>query len=131
MRHSAEWLRDKFGIKIKRRLRFMGRQSIRTAVVNGKDLPVTDAKDRLTFTVTEKDVKHADPRSPKTCAFAVAIRRITNADSVCIGHRFAYVPWDTDGDGEPDIVRRYRPELKATEVIEQFDKTGKFSPGEY
>jgi len=109
----------------------MAGHAVRTAIVNGKELPVVDAKEMLTFTVTEKDVKHADPRSPKTCAFAVAIRRITNADSVCIGHKFAYVPWDTDGDGEPDIVRRYMPELKATKVIEDFDKTGKFRAGEY
>lgn len=92
--------------------------------------PVVDARKPFRFVVNEDDVKKADPKSPKTCAIAMSVRRFTGSPAVAVYHRFAYIPFDKKGDGKM-VIERFMPSLRTRHAIESFDRTGVFPPGEY
>jgi hypothetical protein len=85
---------------------------------------IVDAVKPLMVAVTKADCDHADVRSHKTCALAVACRRSFKADGVIIGITTAY------------IIRglkavRYRLGNSIGREITSFDRKAGFAAGLY
>ena len=95
------------------------------------DYPIVDAKVAFRSTVLPQDIKGAAGKDVHHCAIARSVGRITGMrDGIAIFHKTAYAPFDKKGDGKI-VVERFIMDSATVRAVEEFDKTGKFSPGEY
>ena len=87
-------------------------------------LPIYDAKEPITFTVTKRDISRGGLKQPDTCALALACKREYDCKDVRIHMKYSYIL-------EKDHWVRYRtPNCVAREIV-VFDRGGAFDPGEY
>lgn len=89
-------------------------------------MPVRDAKARLTVVVIEADVTKGTRKDPSCCAFAQACKRLFQGDAVFF-KKIAYITLP-DENGEK-YVHRYHLTQGATDMIMEYDRTGKFPAG--
>jgi hypothetical protein len=90
--------------------------------ING--LPVFDAKEPISFSVTKRDIDRGGIKEPDSCAIALACRREFRSRDVRIHLTYSYLL-------EKDHWIRYRtPNCISREII-AFDRGGTFEPGEY
>jgi hypothetical protein len=87
-------------------------------------LPVYDATEPITFTVTKRDANKGGIKDPESCAMALACKREQHSKDVRIHINYSYVL-------QKDHWLRYRtPACVGREII-AFDRGGTFDPGEY
>ena len=85
---------------------------------------VVDAAKPIYVAVTKKDCDHADVRSHKTCALAVACRRSLKADGVIIGLTTSYII-------KGKTATRYKLNNSIGREITSFDRKAGFAIGLY
>jgi hypothetical protein len=87
-------------------------------------LPVYDAKEPISFTVTKRDVDRGGVQQPESCAMALACKREQHSKDVRIHLHYSYIL-------EKDHWVRYRTPTSVSREIIAFDRGGTFEPGEY
>src|SRR5262245_35890161 len=93
--------------------------------------PIKDATMPLRFFVLKADSENGVMQDPTHCALSLAVERVTGVKSVAVTFpTVMYVPEDKNGDGK-FVIMRYAVRSRTRKLIDQFDKTGIFPPGEY
>jgi hypothetical protein len=87
-------------------------------------LPVFDAREPISFSVTKRDINRGGVREPDSCAIALACKREFHSKDVRIHLTYSYLL-------EKDHWLRYRTPSCITREIVAFDRGGTFEPGEY
>ena len=87
-------------------------------------LPIYDAVEPISFTVTKRDINRGGLQQPDSCAMALACKREYHYKDVRIHIKFSYVL-------EKDHWVRYRTPDSVVREIVAFDRGGAFDPGEY
>jgi hypothetical protein len=90
--------------------------------ING--LPVFDAREPISFSVTKRDIDRGGVKLPDSCAIAVACKREFHSKDVRIHLTYSYLL-------EKDHWVRYRTPNCISREIVAFDRGGTFEPGEY
>jgi hypothetical protein len=86
--------------------------------------PVVDADEPVTVHVTSDDCSRGSKKDPEACAFAVALKRITQCDASRVHLGCTYLRF-----GNKWLRYATPPSLKA-EII-SFDRGGGFYPGDF
>ena len=87
-------------------------------------LPVVDAINPLTFTVTPRDVERGRVNNPQACAIAIACRRELHSRHARVHLNVTYVK------NKDHWLRYMTPRSVRTEIV-AFDRGGLFAPGTY
>ena len=87
-------------------------------------LPIYDAREPISFTVTKRDINRGGIQEPESCALALACKREHNYRDVRIHMKYSYIL-------EKDHWVRYRTPSSVAREIVVFDRGGAFDPGEY
>ena len=87
-------------------------------------LPIYDAVEPISFTVTKRDISKGGVKEPDSCAMALACKREYHSKDVRIHINYSYVL-------EKDHWVRYRTPNSVAREIVVFDRGGAFDPGEY
>ena len=90
--------------------------------ING--LPVFDAKEPISFAVTQRDIDRGGIKEPDSCAIALACKRKAHTKDARIHLTYSYLL-------EKDHWLRYRTPACISREIVAFDRGGSFEPGEY
>lgn len=91
--------------------------------IDGK--PVIDARRPIKLHITPKDIAHADPKHPESCAAARALMREQHCKEVRIHLGRVYVR-----SNDSNWQRYITPKNLRSEII-AFDRGGAFEPGEF
>ncbi len=87
-------------------------------------LPVFDATEPISFSVTNRDIARGGIKAPDSCAIALACKRVFHTKDVKIHLTYSYLL-------EKDHWVRYRTPACISREIVAFDRGGVFEPGEY
>jgi hypothetical protein len=83
-----------------------------------------DAKTKLKFKITPRDVRRATRKDPHNCAAALALKRLTHADDVKVGRTRTIIV-----RGSRSI--RYQTPPALSFEAKTLDRGGKFEPGDF
>lgn len=89
------------------------------------NLPIVDARQPITLTITKDDINRSDRKKPSNCAIAVACRRGLGAIEVRIHLSRAYIRSNKGNFQRYEVPKGLRTEMVA------FDRGGDFTPGSW